>query len=217
MKIFIPIKKNSQRVPGKNFRIFKDLPLYKHTLYKLKSFEVFVDTDSEEILEQVSADKELQHVTAYARQSHLLGDETPVCDLIANFVKKYCQQNDIICQVHVTSPFLNVNTLNDAKRILIDGNYDSVVSCNALHTRLWRKEGYGMCPVNHNPMKLEQTQDLPCYYEENSLFYMFFAGQMTKTGNRIGSQPYFYTTEQKESLDIDIEDDWKLANIMVNI
>ena len=47
MKIFIPIKEISQRVPKKNFRLFDGAPLYKHTLYKLKDFEVYVDTDSE--------------------------------------------------------------------------------------------------------------------------------------------------------------------------
>ena len=46
MKIFIPIKENSQRVPGKNFREFGGAPLYKHTLYKLSNKSIYVDTDS---------------------------------------------------------------------------------------------------------------------------------------------------------------------------
>ena len=59
MKIFIPIKEKSQRVPNKNFRLFNGIPLYKHTLYKLKDFEVWVDTDSDIILKEIEKDEKL--------------------------------------------------------------------------------------------------------------------------------------------------------------
>ena len=214
MKIFIPIKEVSQRVPKKNFRLFNDVPLYKHTLYKLKDFEVYVDTDSEEIIKQIGEDKDLSHVIAYKRSRPLVGHEVSVCDLISYFANTHCESNEVICQVHVTSPFLKTKTLTSALSIFDEG-YDSVISCNSLQTRLWRKEEYGMCPINHNPMKLEQTQDLPTYYEENSLFYMFYSDIILDTGNRIGTKPYFYITKFPENLDIDTEDDWELIN-MVN-
>ena len=72
MKIFIPIKENSQRVPGKNFRPINGVPLYKHALYKLSDFEVYIDTDSREILDEVIADPRLQNVTAYKRKKSLV-------------------------------------------------------------------------------------------------------------------------------------------------
>ena len=56
MKIFIPIKQKSQRVPNKNFRLVNNIPLYKRTLYKLKDFEVYVDTDSDIVLKEVLLD-----------------------------------------------------------------------------------------------------------------------------------------------------------------
>ena len=54
MKIFVPIKKNSQRVPRKNFRKIEGLALFERLFEKTKSFQVFVDTDSEEIIESLS-------------------------------------------------------------------------------------------------------------------------------------------------------------------
>ena len=209
MKIFIPIKERSQRVPRKNFRSFNGVPLYKHTLYKLKDLEVYVDTDSDEILRQVREDKELSHVTAYKRADYLVGHRTSVCELIKYFIQKNDLRNKNICQIHVTSPFLELNTLTSAYKTL-EGGYDSVVSCTTVQTRLWRKEDYGMCPVNHNPMKLEQTQELPVYYEENSLFYIFNSDILISTGNRVGRNPNFYATSFPENLDIDTEDDWDL-------
>ena len=214
MKIFIPIKEQSQRVPLKNFRLFGGVPLYKHVLYKLNDFDVYVDTDSEQILKEALNDEKLSHVTAYKRNPALVGHEVSVCDLIGDFIKKYNLKNEVVCQAHVTSPFLSPATLKSANLKMCDDSVDSVVSCNILQTRLWRKEQYGMCPVNHNPIKLQQTQDLPEYCEENSLFYIFYSDIMLKTGNRIGKNPYFYGTSFPENLDIDTEDDWKLVNMV---
>lgn len=213
MKVFVPIKERSQRTPNKNFRIFDGVPLYKHTLYKLTNFDVYVDTDSQKIIDEVQIDPKLKHVTAYVRDDVLVGDSVSVCKLINNFILKFNIIDEPICQLHVTSPFLDPRTLAAAfSKMKL---HDSVVSCNALRTRLWRKEEYGMCPVNHNPAVLQQTQDLPAYYEENSLFYIFNSDVVNKSGNRIGSNPYFYETQFPENLDIDWESDWELAN-MVN-
>lgn len=209
MKIFIPIKHESQRVPGKNFREFQGEPLYKHVLLKLSGFQVYVDTDSEQILEQLEVDNSLSHVRGYKRSEQLLGHTTSVCKLIQNFITQFSIRDETLCQVHVTSPFLCTNTLINAREYM-KGGYDSVVSCNVLQTRLWRKEKYGMCPVNHNPLNLEQTQDLPVFYEENSLFYIFNSDNMLKTGNRIGRRPCFYSVSFPENLDIDTEQDWSL-------
>ena len=208
MKIFVPIKENSQRVPRKNFREIEGISLYERLFKKLENFQVFVDTDSEEIIKTLN--QKYPNVIAYRRSEKLLGDETSVCLLIENFIKKFNITEEWICQVHVTSPFLREETLKKVQS-LSQLEYDSIVSCNPIQTRLWRKEKYGMCPVNHNPVKLEQTQDLPVYYEENSLFYAFRSDMFLETGMRIGRNPFFYESAFPENLDIDTEDDWKLV------
>ena len=202
-------------MPNKNFRKVNDLPLYKHVLYKLSKFDVYVDTDSNEVINASNHDPLLSHVTAYHRTESLKGNEVSVIKLINDFIDRFSIQDDeIICQVHVTSPFINPETLSAAYNKLQSG-YDSIVSCNVLQTRLWRKESYGVCPINHNPMKLEQTQDLPLYFEENSLFYMFQAGLVKSLGNRVGHNPMFYETNYPENFDIDTEEDWAIFIDMV--
>ncbi len=212
MVIFIPIKENSQRVPRKNFRELNGVPLYKHTLNKLKNFEVYIDTDSDEIAAGIKMDHNLSNVSVYRRDSDLVGDDVSVCDLIQRFIKKYTIF-DYICQLHVTSPFLDVDILEEAFNKTKEG-YDSVVSCNEVNTRFWRKENYGYVPVNHNPMKLEQTQDLPTYYEENSTFYIFDSSVFKKLNTRIGFNPYFYPIGFPSNVDIDTEDDWNIVKTL---
>lgn len=208
MNIFIPIKHNSQRVPRKNFRDFNGERLFTHTLLKYKEHKVFVDTDSEEIKTLIHGDKRLSHVTVINRQPHLCGDIVSVCDLIRDFIIRQ-DISDPIAQIHVTSPFLKEKTITKAFEYL--NEYDSVVACNAYNSRFWRKESYGYCPINHNPVKMEQTQDLPTLYEENSAFYIFQPSVVLETNSRIGVNPYFYPTDYTESIDIDTEEDWKFA------
>ena len=212
MILFVPIKKESQRVPKKNFRKFRGKALYEYVLCKLNSYPIYVDTDSDEILENIKNNPNLSHVFGLKRDKNLLGHEVSVCSLIESFIKKN-NIEDPICQVHVTSPFIDPNTIFKAHQILKQG-YDSVVSCTKHNARFWRKEEYGICPVNHNPVRLEQTQDLPSLYEENSLFYMFNPEVILKTGNRIGSNPYFYETNFPENVDIDTEEDWQMALLL---
>ena len=212
MIIFIPIKEISQRVPNKNFRKINNISLYKRCLYKLKQFNVYVDTDSERIISEIKEDKKLKHVTAYPRCNHLLGHKTSVCDIIDSFIDIHSIKNTTICQVHVTSPFLKAKTLLSAYKMM--DKYDSVVACNTYQNRLWRKESYGYSPINHNPLNLEQTQDLPVFYEENSLFYIFRSEDFKKTKLRIGVNPHFYPCGFPENIDIDTEDDWQLVKNM---
>jgi len=208
MIVFIPIKHSSQRVPGKNFRIFNGEPLYKHTLLKYSKDEVWVDTDSEEVIAEIQKDKRLPYVNVIKRKDSLKGHSVSVCKLIDDFITSQSIKQPVV-QIHVTSPFLKRGTVAKAYQMMEE--HDSIASCNLHQVRFWRKEEYGFCPVNHNPLKMEQTQDLPVYYEENSAFYIFKPEAIKKTGNRIGLNPAFYPISHPENLDIDTETDWKLV------
>tara|TARA_Y100000310_G_C20487268_1_gene717462 strand:+ start:68 stop:718 length:651 start_codon:yes stop_codon:yes gene_type:complete len=214
MKIFIPIKENSQRAPRKNFRKFNGEPLYKHSLLKYSEFEVFVDTDSLEIIEELKKDNRMKHVSVYQRHSDLIGDDVSVCKLIKYFISKFNVEK-LIAQVHVTSPFLSSYTIKKASKLI--SVHDSVVSCTKYNSRFWSLENFGPCPVNHNPLKLEQTQDLPSLYEENSAFYIFKPNIFRATNNRIGQNPYFYTIDHPEYIDIDTEQDWDLVKSLEKV
>lgn len=211
MIIYIPIKQNSQRVPNKNFREFNGKALWEHTIDKLSNFRVYVDTDSDEIIESCK-DKKL--ITAYKRPEKLRGDTTSVVDLLKNFVETY-EIKETICQIHVTSPFLFINHLHRVKHIFETTNHDSVFSADVIQNRFWRKEEYGLSPVNHNPLKLEQTQDLPKYYMENSYLYAF-KPEVLEFGNRIGKNPFILEVGYPYNLDIDTEDDWNLVKLLEN-
>lgn len=205
MNIFIPIKHHSERVSFKNFRVFKGKPLWKHCVEKLnKDFQVWIDTDSPNILSEVG---NIPNVNIYQRPSHLVGDEISVVDLIHNFID-INPTIDPICQVHVTSPFLQIEHIKHSFK-LIDKGFDSVFGVTKTQKRFWGEEGL---PLNHDPKNLIPTQNLKVWYEENSYLYTFKPKVIIECSNRIGGHYHMMEMGFPYNLDIDTEDDWDLAN-----
>jgi len=208
---FIPIKKHSQRLPGKNFKILKNKPLYSYIIDTIsiadKTNRIYIDTDADEILETY---KNQHNINTYKRNHSLTGDDVSMNSLISNFIEKFNLDNDsIVCQLHVTNPFISYNTLSDAIKKI--GSYDSIISCNIIQNRLWIKQNSQYQPLNHDPSCLIQTQDLPYIYQENSCFYIFTVEGFKKQKNRIGINPFFYPIDFPENTDIDNMSDWYLA------
>ena len=85
-----------------------------------------------------------------------------------------------------------------------------VFSVKRLQTRLWDANG---APINHDPDKLIRTQDLPPIFEENSCIYIFNRHILEKRGNRIGERPFMFEMSPIESLDIDEEVDFRMAEL----
>lgn len=209
MKIFIPIKEKSQRVLGKNFRIFNGLPLYQHVILKFSEyFEVYIDTDSDEILQW--CDEQYSNIFGYKRKEKNIGHNVSVTDLISDFITDNNIENEQICQLHVTSPLLEVKTIMVASN---NKDYTNIVGCDKIYGRFWKEDNNLnniIEPVNHNPNELIQTQDLDPLYLENSSFYIFNSNEFMKTKRRICDNPLFYEVSYPQNLDIDTEDDWDL-------
>ena len=62
----------------KNFRLLHGEPLYKHVLLKYTDFNVYVDTDSEEIYSELKSDTRFSNVNVFKRADHLIGDTVSV-------------------------------------------------------------------------------------------------------------------------------------------
>jgi len=214
LKIFIPIKGHSARVNRKNFRTFGNWPLYKRCLYKFNKYDIWVDTDSDEIIEGIKNDSSCSHVTVYKRDKNLVGDDVSVNWLIENFIDvAELSDEDDVCQIHVTSPFLKPETIETAYNMMSINSHKCIVGCNVYQSRFWKEtwNGSGYEPINHNPKELLKTQDLPLLYEENSAFYMFTVKEFFKRMNRISDNPHFFEVSFPENMDIDDEEDWKMA------
>jgi N-acylneuraminate cytidylyltransferase len=72
--------------------------------------------------------------------------------------------------------------------------------------------------VNHNPRELLRTQDLPPLFEENSNIYLFSRASFAVADKRrIGLKPRMFSMDQMESVDIDEEIDFKIAEYLYGV
>ena len=208
MKIHIPIKEKSTRVPNKNFRDFHGVPLYQHTLNKLKDYDVYIDTDCDELFHKLSGHK---NITIYKRKKELIPPEITVNQIIEDFLNEYVFDNDeIIVHMYVTSPFLKTSTIKKAIKRMVDEKLSGIMGAVEVNQRFWKKDNLCWMPLNHDPKNLLPTQDLkPLYFD--SAFYIFTKKSFMVNKNRVTDNFGFYIIEPPEDLDIDTMIDWDLC------
>ncbi|HUF80144.1 MAG TPA: acylneuraminate cytidylyltransferase family protein [Burkholderiales bacterium] len=212
----LPMKANSERVRGKNFRIFNGRPLFQWVLSALLETSeidlVVINTDARRIL----ADNGLtdgDRVAIRDRKPEICGDLVSMNLVLADDVANV--PADTYLMTHTTNPLLTAGTIRAALARYLDGRArgiaDSLFTANRFQTRFYRADGSA---VNHDPGKLLRTQDLEPWFEENSNLYVFSRDSFTATGARIGRRPLMFEMRKTEAVDIDDQESWDMAEAL---
>lgn len=206
------MRHSSERVPGKNYRLLGDRPLYRHIVQTLLDVpeidDVVIDTDSPTIMED-AADA-FPTVRLLERPKHLRAGEIAMNEVLLNTVAQL--EADLFLQTHSTNPFLTSTTISGGlQQLLQNDEVDSLFSVTRLQARLWNKD---IKPINHDPAVLLRTQDLDPVYLENSCMYVFDRRTLESRGNRIGERPLMLEISGHEALDIDDESDFRAAALL---
>lgn len=209
------MRHESQRVPGKNYRLLAGRPLYEHIITTLLACpeisKIVVDTDSPEI--QAGLRAGFPKVTVVERPENLRGGDVPMNEVLIHDTGQV--QADFYLQTHSTNPLLRPETISKAIHTLLENYpaYDSLFSVTRWQTRLWDSLGRA---INHNPAVLLRTQDLPPVFEENSCIYIFTRQTLLERRNRLGERPMMYEIEAAEAWDIDEEIDFSIVDFLLS-
>ena len=208
------VKKDSERIPGKNFRLFNGKPLFTIILERLDKMEciesILVDSDSKEVLEFVAA--HLKKGVAIERPEELRGGLFSGNDLLINDLTFSDSEHFFL--THCTNPCLTEETMEKAieKYFSVLPDHNSLFSVTRIQNRLYRSSGE---PLGHVKGRLLRTQDLEPVLEENACFFIFSKTSFLHSGNdRIGSRPFLFEVSSIEGIDIDYEDDFLLAELI---
>lgn len=209
----VPMRHNSRRVPGKNFRPMAGKPLFVHVIDTLRACpsvgRIVIDTDSADVRAAVA--QHCPDVTLIDRPAHLADDHTPMNDVLMHAVSRLSGERFL--QTHSTNPLLKPGTIENAISTWLRATaHDSLFSVTPLQQRLYDASGR---PMNHDPAKLIRTQDLPPIYLENSCLYLFSRQSLFANRNRLGTSPLMFPMDRLESTDIDEEHDWQLAESLL--
>lgn len=207
---FIPIKANSERVRGKNFRILNGKKLYEHILNHVQQADIFddiyVDSNSEEILEYAEA----MHFIPIHRKEELARNSANGNDLLVYHAQQY-PNYDYYFQAFATAPFLQSKTIRACVEMLLGSEqYDSCFTAISHYGFFW-KDGV---PINYRPGILPRSQDLKPVVEETTGLYGISKSSLQKYHCRIGKNPYIHPVSQFEAVDLNTEEDFKMAEII---
>jgi len=210
----LPMKAHSERVPGKNFRDLCGKPLCRWILDTLLEVEaidrVVINTDARSQLEAHGI-SDADRVLIRDRPRHLCGDMVSMNLVLADDVAHVPAK--LYLMTHATNPLLSAETVGRALDAFhANPDSDSLFSVTRTQTRFYRGDG---SPVNHDPAKLMRTQDLEPWFEENSCLYLFTSESFAAARARIGNRPMLFETPKVESIDIDDQSDWNLAEAVL--
>lgn len=208
MKIvaIVPVKGTSERIENKNIRLLDGKPLFLHTIEKLLSCnfldEVYLDTESEKIIDLVS---DYENLKIMKRNPELANNKTDGHKLFMNEVENI--EADIYVQILCTSPFIKKETIKKGIDILREKNVDSVVLVKKEKQYLWE---------NGKPLysteKIPNSVELPETIIETMGMYIMKKEAALKTRKRYNGNVYLLEAEAIEGIDVNYPEEFKLAN-----
>ena len=205
---FIPIKRNSERVTGKNFREIGGRKLYEHILINCVSAncfdDIYVDTDSDEIKEYCKDTniKIIDRVPALALNTANGND-------MLNYQLGRCPDYNLYFQLFATAPFLRSDTIRKCVEALqTTATHDSILTVTKETGWYW----INGIPVNYRPGILPRSQDAEFILKETTGLYGISRDALRQYRCRIGAKPIFYEVTQDEAIDLDVIGDFIKAN-----
>ena len=211
----VPIKEYSGRLPKKNFKIFNGNYLFHEILNKLNSIDcverIIVNTDSDLIKSETEIYNKLSIID---RPESISANDITANTLIKHDLELI--EGTHFLQTHVTNPLLSIKTIENAIKTYFESlpKFDSLFSVEEIKKRVYDNKGNAL---NHSNQVLAQTQDLPSVLVENSNLFLFSRDSFKNNGfSRIGRKPQPYPMNKLEGIDIDYEEDFKLASLLFN-
>ncbi len=211
---FIPARKGSKRLPGKNKKQFHGKPLVQWSIDQAKDSKLFdiivVSSDDDDILE--IADK--SGVVPVQRQTELAQDETDVSDVVYDFFARPENECDYVCLLNPTHPLRAVEDLRQTYKFVKMKKYDAVVSVIWNDILGWigkpTKNGPGCLYLIHKRPTKKSRDD---WYLENGCIYWCKRSVIIETGTFIGDpcKVKLYEMPKERSLEIDDAFDWYLC------
>ncbi len=211
LKIIIPLKTNSERVPNKNLRPFVD----GQSLFDIKAQQLLKTFNPTDIYVSSENPDVQRHTDKYGFKFHLrdaalTSRNTRENQLVKSIVDTIPGRPDIMwCQV--TQPlFDEFPQLMDAYRNL-DERHDSICVVKKHRHHLLDERGN---PVNFNFGYWHKiSQDLPKLYEVTWAAFIMKRDMLEQAWYQIGRNPYLFETTCP-LVDIDEVSDFEIASLL---
>lgn len=211
---FIPARKGSKGLPGKNKRMFHGKPLIQHSIEQAQACKLFdsivVSSDDDDCL-RIAKD---YGVIPYYRHEILAKDDTHIDDVLYDYFVREENHCNYICLLNPTSPLRSVEDIIKSHKYIKMKKYEAVVSV------VWNDFiGWIEKPTNKGPMcmysidKRPNRQTRNDFFLENGAIYWVNHKVILTMCSLIGNpgKVKLYEMPKERSLEIDDEFDWFLT------
>lgn len=206
---FVPVKLTNERLPNKNTKPFENgEPLITYILKSLKQVEgidnIFVYCSNPTIKKFLPTGVEFLQ-----REESLDTSETPINDVMKAFAHDV--PADVYVLAHATAPFIKPHSIRMGVNKVANEGFDSALTVTKLQEFLW-VDGK---PFNYSPVNIPRTQDIKPMYAETTGLYIY-TNELITNNLRIGAKPYLIEVSKIEAVDINVPEDFEIANAIFN-
>jgi N-acylneuraminate cytidylyltransferase len=207
VKGLIMVRSGSTRVENKNIRPFAGTTLLEikiKQLLKIKELDgVVVNSNDDKMLlmaEKLGAE-------AVKREGYYASNTVSINEVYQNIAEN-CN-SEYIVHCNATNPLIKDETISKIINTYFDckGKYKSVNSATMVKEFMW----LGGKPINYDVAKMPRSQDLPDVMALNFAANMISRKDMIECRNVISKMPLLLPIDDIESIDIDYEIDFMMA------
>ena len=211
----IPARLGSARVKAKNLRLLAGKPLIYYAIQAIKgakSFdEVYVNSESD-LFGEVA---ERYDIPFYQRPPELATSDSMIDEYINEFLTNI--DCDVLAVVNPTSPFLTSDDIDAAIEYFLGEPIDTLLSCENIRTHCFLEgRAINFSTDGQHP----RSQDIPPIQALNFAVSVWDAKKFKRQFADLGHAVYtgrlgFFAFEGRAAIDIDWEDDFVLAEIVM--
>ena len=206
----VPVRAGSVRVKNKNIKPFAGSNLLKIKLEILKNIsiidEIIVNSDSDEMLDIALSCS----VSTHKRQEYFASSKCDNSEYFTHIAE--VTDSDYIIYAPVTNPLISKETYFSCIDKFFNSDINNLVTVSELKQYLWLNGK----PLNYDPKNTPLSQNLPEVSIINHALGILSRDDMIKSRNIVTENPYFYKLDEIESMDIDTEFDFMVAEHVYN-
>jgi CMP-N,N'-diacetyllegionaminic acid synthase len=222
----IPARSGSERVRDKNIRPLAGHPLIAYAIATARQAGIFdrvvCSTDSGKIAEVA---QRYGAEVPFLRPTELATATSPDIEWITHALEQFDEHFDLFAIVRATNPFRGPDVLRRGlEQLLATPEADSIRAVELVKQhpgKMWIVEGKTMRPLldqQHLDVAWHagQYQALPPVYVQNSALEIAWTRVVSQTGTREGKVVAPYFTDGAEGFNIDDEQDWERARLLLD-
>ncbi len=219
----IPARSGSKGVPNKNIKKLNRKPLLNYSIEKLlkikKINHIIVSSDSEKILNTYK--KNSKKLIFLKRPKNISLDnsltESTLIHAIGYYKKNFLINPDLILTIEPTSPFRNISTIEKAIDIMKKKpTYDSLITIAEETSNLGKVANSKFkFLLKDLPRRRQRRKNL--LFKEVGVVYATRTSYLLKYKSVLGKKIFPLKVSKIESLDINDEIDFKIAEIISKI